>query len=1157
VTSTASHRAPASEAAELPFAGLLFELRDRGFPVGVREHQQVARLAERWRGVDHEAFGDALAALLARNAQDVQQIRAAYEDWRRAPVEPPRPEPSAPPKRVSRIRPWHVAAVLFLLVIGGAVLFKERVDEQRAAIPETVTAGASAPQPSPPLPEPVPAPPPPLPAPPRKPAHEIPWLAGAVAGTLALLLLAVRRAHARRVDWLRDYRRHALEQKPGPHRFEYKVHPFAPPLPREDLEDVASIVGRTFETDASNGETLDVEESVRETLRAGLRPQLVFEPPPRNVPLIILQDLTWQMRPWQRKVDFFVSELARQGVHMERWYFEGNPLLVSRDPRGRIVPFETITARQSDASLMIVSTGQAMTVETAEELARLLAKWSFRTWLNPIGNPSYWRRELSTLPVRMWPMTGGGVRTAAVEVSRKHEVPDSPAGAARRGITRADVERMQQLIALVPHPSFELAEELRARFCDEIPEEVLLFLGEEGVFYGETIRFSDEQLEHLVGEMQRHPEEAQRVREYLLEVLRGSKPPKESVAHLRWQIEYAIHELHADDEQRVADARRTLRDLAQGPLGDEVEAALELAGAPNSEELIQAARSLPAEMERKAGMRRPPLLSWPKLHLAAAALLVIGAATATGVYWWPAGSGDPIPHRIGSYTFREEEGTPNYIASAATDDAPLKAAVFRNGRLWAPVFVSPQARIAIADADRGAWFDVRGVLAEGNYATSEMVWVAKVKPPDSGPTLPPEDLPKATATLTLTFTVTGLGSQPLRYQLVRPRGGAVEGVGGQPLEVPPGNYFLYVPFQRVTRPEAAGGVVLIERRTVRASLILKAGQIFAQSFDIAPSPDTLGGPGTPTVVVEEPVNAPDSTVPINAVPIPVSTDTGSPVAPPVGNTAPQFPATLLGDSETARRLMAVLTRRFAKELPSDFSANTQITDLEVPFDSFWSAVGDEFGITLDDNDREQSGTVEELLAVIERKLEPQSAPVAVTLTFRSTQGGVLGRVKYRLIGNSRSYDGTGGSRLRSVVPGIYHVTIEGPSGGETRLVDTIRVLAGQSLLRELRVPAAASKPPNERSGSFRLIDPKGKRAEEIWTPSGDDWTVTFPSIRAAGGVRKRIARAAVNGREGIVTMDPIGMEYFIPDDGDDVLVRPPLGRWAAYSRIHSVPAAGE
>ena len=887
MTSTDSHRAPAPEAEELPFAGLLFELRARGFPVGVREHQQVVRLAKRWRGVDHAAFGDAIAALLARDADEVQRIRAAFNDWAGASVEPPQPKSPAPTQRVSRIHPWHVALLLLLLVVAVAVFVKTRINEQRATRRDTVAVGPVSQRPPPSTP-PVPETPPPLPSPPRKPAREIPWLLGAVMAALALLVLAVWRARARRGDWLRGYRLRVLEQKPGPHRFEYKVRPFAPPLPAADIDDVASILGRAFDT-TSNGDTLDVEESLRETLREGLRPQLVFERPPRNVPILILQDIAWQMRPWQRKVDFFVSELARQGVRLEVWYFEGSPMLVSRDPRGRMVPFETLTARQSDASLMIVSTGQGMNLEAAEELAHLLAKWSFRTWLNPIGNPSYWRRGLSMFPLRMWPMTGGGVRAAAVEVSRKREIADVPAGSARRGITRADVERLQQLIALVPHPSLELAAELRVRFCGEIPEEVLLFLGEEGVFYGDTIRFSDEQLKRLVAEMQRDPEQARRVREYLLEVLRDSEPPAASVAHLRWQIEYAVHELHAPDATRAADARRMLHQLAQGPLGDEVEAALELAGAPKDDEVMRAARGLPHRIEA-TGLPRPPMFSSPRLPLAAVALLLVGAATWIGASRWPAGAGDPIPHRLGSYTLREQPGTPNYIASAAADDAPLQAAIYRNGRLWRPVSVSPPAIVPIADSERDAWFDVRGRLAEGNLAASSPVWVPRTQGrssvvPPPGPTPNPA---KTTATVTLAFTVSGVGPQRLRYRMMRTRGSSfVDGVGGTPVEVPPGSYDVVVAM-------ATGAPVVMAGRTPQ----LLAGQTFFESYDIDLSSGTATAPAPPPRAVEEPlqVAGSDTNVAVAEPPQVLPTDTntavGEPpqVAPADTNTAIEVPA---------------------------------------------------------------------------------------------------------------------------------------------------------------------------------------------------------------------------------------------------------------------------
>src|SRR5215212_11681924 len=107
---------PPPDANAIPFAELLAELRRRGFGIGLHDYKDVARLATRWQGVERATFRDAFAALLARNVDEVQGIRDAFDEWMDA--EAPPPPPSAPPQ--PRVRTWHIAALVLLLAIGGA-----------------------------------------------------------------------------------------------------------------------------------------------------------------------------------------------------------------------------------------------------------------------------------------------------------------------------------------------------------------------------------------------------------------------------------------------------------------------------------------------------------------------------------------------------------------------------------------------------------------------------------------------------------------------------------------------------------------------------------------------------------------------------------------------------------------------------------------------------------------------------------------------------------------------------------------------------------------------------------------------------------------------------------------------------------------------------
>lgn len=711
----------------IPFAGLLAELRSRDFGVGLHEYRDLVLLASRWKGTDPIAFRDAIAALIARNRDDVIAIRELFDEW----LEREAPAPAPPPSEPERVRwkVWHVAAIVLAAAVAIGALLWWSIDRARDDAPATQTDTGLTDTAY----EPIPTPPPALPPEPREEANERPWILAAVLLVAALVASAVPETRKRQRQWARKYWKSVLAAKEGPHAYEQCVTPSAAPLPRHVVEDVATILGRAVESDTV-GETLDVEESLRVTLREGLRPHLVFEPPPRNVPVIMLIDAAWQMRPWRRKVDYFVSELTRQGVVLDRWYFDGDPLRVSRTPHDLLVPLEQLAATRSESPLMVLGSGQTLADESIERLQRVLKKWTFRTWVHPVGNPQYWRRELARLPLRMWPMTAAGLRAAAVEVARNLDSEESPLGvAAPRAVTRDDVQRMKELIAHVPHPSLELAEELRRRFARDVPEEVMLFLGAEGVFYGESIRLPPEQLQRLMESASAEPEREREVRRYLLEVLRDSEPVEGSVAHLRWQLDEALHRLRLDDPTAV----ETLRSLAEGPLKDEVAAALAVVQDPR---VAPAAPSVPSTLPERPpeGLgKRPPLWAWPRWQVALpAAALALTAALLLG-RWAGRGEGAIIPHVRDAYTLTWVE--PKLYVKHMSPTLET-ASLFRGGKLvWQFQKGADEPDYEPTVEERGAWFDVRAPLPRGNLAVSDPVWVPAAKPPKPIP--PPDTAP--------------------------------------------------------------------------------------------------------------------------------------------------------------------------------------------------------------------------------------------------------------------------------------------------------------------------------------------------------------------------------------------------------------------------------
>jgi uncharacterized protein with von Willebrand factor type A (vWA) domain len=721
VTSTAwPPQDDASLGGVVPLGEFLWSLRQRGMAVSLRHYRSVERLLLRWPSTDVRLLRDAVASLIARDEQEIAEVRAAFDEWfDETPALPPPPPPKT--RRVPGSRLVLAVLVLILITISSVAGVKawqwmhppaQPPIHQKPSAPDAATH---------------PPAPPALPPEPRGDSTHVAAMAAALAALVILAGAVARRTRRRRVEWKRTYLNESLGEAAGPTRYEPAVKRAEPLIDRTWIEDVATIIGRGVDRDESS-DHLDVEQSLRLTLRAGMRPQLAFEPPPRNAAVLILHDISSEMRPWREKVDAFVAELIRQRVAIERWFFDSDPSTVWSESFGQRVTLERLSGQRGHLSLLVISSGAAGRLADEHASMAVLRRWNYRAWLNPVANVEYWPPALWHLPIRVWPLTRNGLRGMAwdlahTSLSVPNELVDAP-----RPVSADDVERMKRLIALVPSPTLALADELRRRYAPDVPEEVVLFLAAEGAFRGERYSLPKEDVVRLLaaGRIDA-PSREKRVRNYLLDVLRDSEPEAGSVAHLRWQLDVAMQQMHVnemngdDHAQPVA----VLGTLAEGPLREEVEAAAGILGSahPVARTLRRALRAaalrLP-DVVPESVRTLPPRLAWPgfaALPIAA----VIAACTFAGLRPVGRGTGEALHHETRYQLTKAGKGA--YSLSSIAK-APEIAAIYADSRLLQRVSVPGTLHV---DAD-GVYLQARATLSTGQLALSNLVWVPKPVP---------------------------------------------------------------------------------------------------------------------------------------------------------------------------------------------------------------------------------------------------------------------------------------------------------------------------------------------------------------------------------------------------------------------------------------------
>jgi len=398
--------------------------------------------------------------------------------------------------------------------------------------------------------------PPPLPSAPITPVRRV--VAEAVAACFVVTLASFWRLKAKRStkQWLHRAWRSALAALPGPFHAEPVVRALTWRLPRLDLEDAALILGRIYGTDARTRD-LDTRESLRLTLKHGLRPHLVFKRVHAAGPLVVLEDVSYAMDLWREKVHALLGDLVRQGIPLERWYFDGDPRRLSEKPHGALALLPSVIGRRPDSPILVLSTGDDLaSVFESQDVTWLqaLKQCSRRVWVTPVGDSRLWPDALSKVPAHVWPMTRHGLTQAARELAGFETTRTVRARVLSEGrVTRDHVERVKRLASLVPYPTIDLLESLRRTFTPDVPDAAVALLfresGSEGL---RVLRMSDEEVARCVAAVRGEaPTFEAAVRTEILAVLRNSAPSPGSAAHLRWQTAVAVQELSVQQSSQL------------------------------------------------------------------------------------------------------------------------------------------------------------------------------------------------------------------------------------------------------------------------------------------------------------------------------------------------------------------------------------------------------------------------------------------------------------------------------------------------------------------------------------------------------------------------------------------------------------------------------
>lgn len=857
-----------------PFSDFLLFLRTRGFDVGLAQFQDLARLCESLSdelAQDRQLLSRSIAGLLARSQEerdDIEKLFFVY--YAEAFVRDPEvrlSQADAVQKGVFRDevvklqqpvptkwKRWLALLLLPLLICGLALLGYRKwfpklppaQEHKQEKQPEKEPEKGPGPSPVGSMPE--------LPLPDLGPPLHLFHFEDAAKYVVPVpvilfvgLFVFFRRRGLR--GWAKKYWRAIRNDLGGGQLADISFGKLlGPALDRGDLEDMATILGRS--DDRPSSRALDGEKTVQETVKRGALPQLVYLRRSAARTILLLCDVSSDMRLWRRKTEALVDGLRRRGVPLLVRYFDGDAEYVSDQPFGRPESLAQVMRLYPDAGLLVVSAGVGIydrdqPGKRADWLS-LCERYRLRIWLHPVSSRSVWRKPLRRrdFPLRVLPMSRKGMLAAAYDLAqekeRRRHIAKADA-ATERAATDDDKQRLLQLLSLWPDAPLDLADYLRQKFCPQVPEEALLHvLAQSQDLSGQRLRFSEAELAQHFAQLQKQDAHLQteaevaqrleeRVRRDFLAVLHKHEPiDKSGIEHMQWRLRCAMQKLyfHDAEDRNANEAVAALRELAAGPLWEDVADALDPLGVPlHPQPRGRASRPLSTPVQEKLqkevlglvqqtaggkvqiprerkevkteGVGRPSVLALAVRLLFPT--LVLGSLIALGV--WKKGIGQETREHVEAYRLEIASGSnlgPQAVdiaLSVQVEGAPRIVSICANADCselyWEKAIVgdssSNLARVTRDRTDR--LFHLRARLANGVWGYSKQVLVPGYTPPPVGELLV-HFLSEGKAVENATFAVTdatGKAVQAVADKRLALRAGPVKIVG----EVKP-----YAPFEK-------------------------------------------------------------------------------------------------------------------------------------------------------------------------------------------------------------------------------------------------------------------------------------------------------------------------------------------------------------------------
>lgn len=154
------------------------------------------------------------------------------------------------------------------------------------------------------------------------------------------------------------------------------------PFNKKVLDDAVTLLGRVF--GQQPGSDLDVSGTIRSTVSAGGRFVPVYEA--RRAPrgILVLIDVERGEQPWLAGFSRVLDFLVRQGVPIVRYRFQYSPVWAVPESGGRALHIHDLSRRHAQSALLLFSRRLSSQSHKAEaSWTTELGAWALKAWIDP------------------------------------------------------------------------------------------------------------------------------------------------------------------------------------------------------------------------------------------------------------------------------------------------------------------------------------------------------------------------------------------------------------------------------------------------------------------------------------------------------------------------------------------------------------------------------------------------------------------------------------------------------------------------------------------------------------------------------------------------------------------------------------------------------